>query len=229
MQQSTKFHSKLSAQVASKKKNILNVRPAVHALILEMLLPRIHMLRQIVWTRIVPETRMDEADGDVDWWPDYAVYSHTHAITDMKGLLCFAQDSMKGMPDEMTAIAVRFHRMYDEVKHQMRRLTRSRYRLVLSLIKDIVEFVRSCHRHCDVLLEERRKLYERANATRETGDRIRLKIFDEHTFVQLHSKMSNLKSFAQEFCDLFEPGDIELLPPASAASSGSSKRTKAVL
>lgn len=122
------------------------------------------------------------------------------------------------MTDELLTIGVKFQAfVFDNFKpHQTakeqveanpaeeKQKILNRYLLAQSLIKDMVTFVTCCSRKCSKLLTQRKDYFERASETKDMEDRVRLKIFDERSFSQMHRRMVSLKSFVEDFCNLFE-------------------------
>ncbi|XP_064547450.1 uncharacterized protein LOC135434712 [Drosophila montana] len=213
----TKIQSKPNEE-STAKRSPLYVSPELRNLIGELMMPRIEMLRKVVSTRFVSEAQnVDDNETESDWWPDYSVYSHLHYMTEMNGLMHLTQNTLKGMTDELKAIGAKFQAFVvdhfkarqsawkdEETQSLDEKKLLGRYLLAQSLIKDMVTFVNCCGRHCSKLLAQRNVYSERASETKDTEDRIRLKIFDERSFTQLHGRISSLKGFVQDFCDLFD-------------------------
>ncbi|XP_017862725.1 PREDICTED: uncharacterized protein LOC108613654 [Drosophila arizonae] len=203
------------------KRTPLYVNPELKGLIVELMLPRFETLRTIVSTRFVSEEEManekDDADDD-DWWPDYRIYSDKHYMTEMNGLMHLILNGLRGMTDELQTIGLKFQAfILDNFKPDQsakkvaganpaegKEDILNRYLLAQSLIKDMVNFVTCCSRQCTKLLKQRKAYFDRASETKDTEDRIRLKVFDERSFTELHGRMISLKSFVQDFCNLFE-------------------------
>ncbi|XP_017957707.1 uncharacterized protein LOC108652124 [Drosophila navojoa] len=204
------------------KRNPLYVNPELKGLIVELMLPRFETLRTIVSTRFVSEAEIenDKDDADDDWWPDYSIHSDMHYMTEMNGLMHLILNGLRGMTDELQAIGAKFQAfIWDKFKpdqsakkvaaaksaeEKEKEDDLDRYLLAQSLIKDMVTFVTCCSRQCTKLLKQRKGYLERASETKDTEDRIRLKVFDERSFTELHGRMISLKSFVQDFCNLFE-------------------------
>lgn len=144
-------------------------------------------------------------------------YSYTHIYLH-QGLMHLIINGLRGMTDELQIIEAKFQDFIfnnfksDQTAKKVAGASMSaekeddlnRYLLAQSLIKDMVTFVTCCSRQCAKLLKQRKEYFERASETKDTEDRIRLKIFDERSFTELHGRMISLKSFVQEFCNLFE-------------------------
>ncbi|XP_030572391.1 uncharacterized protein LOC115771014 [Drosophila novamexicana] len=223
----TKIQSNPNEQSAAKR-SPLYVSLELRNLIEELMMPRIEMLRIVVSTRFVSEAQnVDDNETEADWWPDYSIYSHLHYMTEMNGLMHLTQNALKGMTEELKLIGVKFQAFVvdhfkarqsawedEETQPPDDKQLLGRYLLAQSLIKDMVTFVNCCSRHCNKLLAQRTIYSERAAETKGTEDRICLKIFDERSFTQLHGRMSSLKGFVQDFCDLF---DSERQPSVVAA------------
>ncbi|XP_022216759.2 uncharacterized protein LOC111070481 [Drosophila obscura] len=174
----------------------------VRDLIQELMGPRTVLIRKIAWTQMLPVSR-DEFGGYFDdWWPDYTIYSPAHAITDMNGLLVYTQDALKGMPNDLELISAKFQSTYKKSKLNTRD-RRNRNRVINGLIKDIIIFVTNVERHCRKMLDKRRAYYEQASLSKDTADRVQLKIFDEQSFIQLQTSMRSLEGFVQNFISLF--------------------------
>lgn len=209
-------------------------------LIVELMRPKLAQLRQILKIRMVPATRDYYHDDAEDWWPDYEIFSDSHAISDMnvsfkknyyflisipnkfplrlKGLLVLTQDTLKGMPQDMKSIGEKFDYAYSAAKPDTLRIKARKYSLVEELIEDMINFVTNFSRLCTRILEERRSLHDMAAQTRDTGDRIKVKIFDERTFMQLQSRIDSLSTYITEFCALFE-ARVETKEEAAAAGA----------
>ncbi|XP_017138666.1 uncharacterized protein LOC108153289 [Drosophila miranda] len=174
----------------------------VRDLIQELMGPRTVLIRKIAWTQMLPVTR-DEYEGYTDdWWPDYTIYSQSHAITDMNGLLVYTQDALKGMPNDLELIYGKFQSTYKKSKLNTR-VRRNRNRVINGLIKDIIIFVTNVGRQCRKMLDKRRTYYEQASSSKDTIDRVQLKIFDEQSFIQLQTSMRSLEEFLKDFNSLF--------------------------
>ncbi|EDW93696.1 uncharacterized protein LOC6533258 isoform X1 [Drosophila yakuba] len=174
-------------------------------LINELMKPRQGQLLQILKTRMIAATRDDYQDDNQDWWPDYELLtSDWRAITDMNGLLVCAQDALKGLPDDLKAIGENFDYAYSVTKPITIRKKTKNYFLVVELIEDMEDFVTHLSRLCSKNLDERRDLYDLASITKDTGDRIKVKIFDERTFVQLQSRIESLRNYIRDFSALFD-------------------------
>ncbi|KAH8374393.1 hypothetical protein KR009_012055, partial [Drosophila setifemur] len=167
-------------------------------LILELMKPRTGQLRQILLTRIVPATRDDYDEDMEEWWPDYELFSDSHAITDLNGFLVYTQGSLKGMPDDLKAIAKKFDEAYLASKPKPIQVKSKKYRLVEELINDMIDFITNLNSLCTKMIEERRVIHEKASTTLDTGDRIKVKIFDEKSFVQLQMRIGNLRRYVDE-------------------------------
>ncbi|XP_017043242.1 uncharacterized protein LOC108089478 [Drosophila ficusphila] len=176
----------------------------LRSLIIEMMKPRMDKLYQISKMQMVPSTRDEFYDEEEDWWPDYELFSNSLAITDMNGLLVYTQDALKGMPDDLKAIAEKFDFAYMVSKPTNIQNKTKNYRLAEELIEDIGDFVIHFNRLCIKILDDRRNIYDLAALTKDTGDRIKVKIFDEQAFLKLVSRINNLRSYITDFCALFE-------------------------
>nr|XP_041633217.1 uncharacterized protein LOC108073978 isoform X2 [Drosophila kikkawai] len=166
--------------------------------------PKLAQLREILEIRIVPVTR-DYYDDEVeDWWPDYEVFSDPHPISDMNGFLVLTQDVLKSMPEDLKSIRKKLNDAYLAAKPENVKTKTRKYCLVEELIEDLINFVTNFSRLCTRILEERRSLHDMANQTLDTGDRIKLKVFDERTLVQLQSRILSLRNYIRDFSALFE-------------------------
>lgn len=107
------------------------------------------------------------------------------------------------MPEDLKAIAEKFDYAYfaSKTKSQNRG---KKYYLVADLIQDMSDFVTNFGRLCTHVIEERRRIYDQASETLDTSDRIKVKVFDEKSFVRLQSRLTSLRNFVQDFCALFE-------------------------
>ncbi|XP_017071134.1 uncharacterized protein LOC108107867 [Drosophila eugracilis] len=173
-------------------------------LIVELMKPRLGQLSHISKVCMVPATRDQFQDPSEDWWPDYELQSDWHAITDMNGLLVYTQEALKGMPDDLRAISEKFDYAYSVAKPETIHYRPKNYIIVGELIEDMQDFVINFGRLCTKNLDERRTLLDLALLTMDTADRIKVKIFDERTFVQLQSRIDNLSNFIKDFCALFD-------------------------
>ncbi|EDV50537.1 uncharacterized protein LOC6543876 [Drosophila erecta] len=174
-------------------------------LIMELMKPRLGQLLQILKTRMIATTRDEFQDENEDWWPDYELLSSNwRAITDMNGFLVCTQDALKGLPDDLRAIGESFDYAYSVTKPITIRNKTKNYILVVELLEDMEDFVMHFSRLCSKNLDERRDLYDLASITKDTGDRIKVKIFDERTFVQLQSRIASLRNYIRDFSALFD-------------------------
>ncbi|XP_016955641.2 uncharacterized protein LOC108028363 [Drosophila biarmipes] len=201
--QSTKILNKLLKEAPKNTKGSKEIAK-LRELIIELMKPRLKKLRQILKIRMVPATRDEFQDESEDWWPDYELCSDWHAISDMNGLLVCTQDALKGMPDDLRAIGEKFDFAYSVAKPETIRSKTKNFILVEELIEDMEDFVTNFSRLCTKNLDERRNLYDLASFTMDTADRIKVKIFDERIFVQLQSRIANLRSYIRDFCTLFD-------------------------
>ncbi|XP_016980906.2 uncharacterized protein LOC108045927 [Drosophila rhopaloa] len=201
--QSAKILNKLLKEAPKNTKGSKEIAE-LQNLIVEVMKPRLDKLEEILSFRIVPAIRDDFQDEEEDWWPDYELYSDSHAITDMNGLLVCIQVALKGMPDDLKAIGEKFDFAYLAAKPTTIQNKTKKYLLVDELIEDMEDFVTHFSRLCTKILDDRRNLHDLASITMDTGDRIKLKIFDEQTFVQLQSRIASLENYIRDFCALFE-------------------------
>ncbi|KAI8041658.1 uncharacterized protein LOC128257225 [Drosophila gunungcola] len=201
--QSAKIINKLLKEAPKNTKGSKEIAE-LRNLIVEVMKPRLSKLNQILRFRMVPATRDDFQDEGVDWWPDYELYSDSHAITDMNGLLVCTQNSLKGMPDDLRAIGEKFDFAYSVAKPKTIQNKSKKFLLVDELIEDLEDFVKHFSRLCTKILDDRRNLHDLASITLDTDDRIKVKIFDERIFVQLQSRIGNLDNYIRDFCALFE-------------------------
>ncbi|XP_017009460.2 uncharacterized protein [Drosophila takahashii] len=201
--QSTKILNKLLKEAPKNTKGSSEIAE-LRKLIVELMKPRLEPLRQILRIRMVPATRDEFQDESEDWWPDYELYSNWHAITDMNGLLVCTQDALKGLPEDLRAIGEKFDYAYSVAKPKSIQHKTKNYVLVDELIEDMEDFVTNFSRLCSKNLDDRRNLHDLASFTLDTGDRIKVKIFDERTFVQLQSRIASLRNYIRDFCTLFD-------------------------
>ncbi|ALC45077.1 CG17744 [Drosophila busckii] len=200
--------------VGSKPRATLTVNADVRRLIGELLVPRIERLQKILCTRMLAEPQQEANTGD--WWPDYSLYSQLHKMTDMHGLYYLTQSVLKGLPDELQAIVCKLRDFMHQ--RELKLQLHGRYRLAQSLIKDLINYINCCNRMCSKQLQQRRLHCERAES-KDTQARVCLKIFDERCFLQLHKRMSSLKHFLLNICDLFEVEQLPLLPALEPVES----------
>lgn len=106
------------------------------------------------------------------------------------------------MPEDLKAIAEKFDYAYFASKTKTQK--GKKYYLVADLIQDMTDFVTNFGRLCTHVIEERRRIYDQASETLDTSDRIKVKIFDEKSFVRLQTRLTSLRNFVQDFCALFE-------------------------
>ncbi|EDW50781.1 uncharacterized protein LOC6611088 [Drosophila sechellia] len=174
-------------------------------LIMELMKPRLGQLLQILKTRMIASTRDEFQDENDDWWPDYELLSADwRAFTDMNGFLVCTQDALKGLPCDFKVIGEKFDYAYSVAKPINVPNKTKNYFLVVELIEDLEVFVTHLSRLCSKNLDERRDLYDLASITKDTGDRIKVKVFDERTFVQLQSRIASLRNYIRDFCALFD-------------------------
>jgi len=108
------------------------------------------------------------------------------------------------MPDDLKFIGEKFDFAYSVAKPETIQNKTKNYILVDELIEDMEDFVTNFSRLCTKNLDERRNLYDLASFTMDTADRIKVKIFDERIFVQLQSRIANLRNYIRDFCTLFD-------------------------
>ncbi|XP_017096310.2 uncharacterized protein [Drosophila bipectinata] len=200
--QTLKIPNRLLVSAPKNSKGCVEVGE-LRSLILELMKPRTAQMNKILLTRMVPATRDEYDEVVIDWWPDYELFSNSHAITDMNGILVYTKKALQGMPDDLKAIAEKFDYAYfaSKLKNQNKG---KKYYLVADLIQDMTDYVTNFGRLCTHIIEERRRIHDQASETLDTADRIKVKIFDEKSFVRLQTRLTSLRNFVQEFCALFE-------------------------
>ncbi|XP_020812846.1 uncharacterized protein LOC110187729 [Drosophila serrata] len=172
-------------------------------LIVEVMKPKLAQLRQILGARIISATRDYYDDESEDWWPDYEIFSEFHAISDMNGFLVLTQNALKGLPEDLKSIRKKLDHAYLAAKPKNVKTKTKKFCLVEELIEDLINFVTNFSRFCTRILEDRRILHDMAAQTLDTADRIKVKIFDERTFVQFQTRIAGLRNYIRDFCALF--------------------------